>query len=261
MVKQFHNVEQFAKKVHEKLNYSSANLSPEYRYVAWLDMMGAGFLMNTSLQKSANALARLHTAVELARQLTSYSDDLLPMNDGLFMISSSKLAVMKLVQQTMIFLSARFINTLVHQERFLIRGAIAYGPVVTGTHLAKGFARKKLRQNSAFVKNVFFGPPIVQAFEAERNAPPYGIAIHESARAFAESGQRPFQGNLWLWWHKNDDGSLPPHAPPLTDLKMLMKTKLDEYFDWMVNTRVFHTLSEVKIGELRAAAEQYLSAK
>ena len=257
----YYHIEQFARGIQEPLSFDSSALVAEHKYVAWLDMMGAGRLMNTSLQKTANAIARLHLAVELSRAAIGFSDDLLPMNDGLFVVSANKVAVMRLVQQTLVYLSARFIATVVPQERFLIRGAIAYGPVITGAELAKGFGTKKLRENSGFVKSVYFGAPVEQAFYQERTAPPFGIAIHESARAFAPKDSRPFQTNLWLWWHQNDDGSLPKNAPSLTDLRELMKTRLADYFAWLEATRVFHELSNQKIIELSTAAEQYFSAK
>jgi hypothetical protein len=257
----YRHIEQFARGIQESLSFDSSALAPEHKYVAWLDMMGAGRLMNTSLEKTANAIARLHLAVELSRADTGFSDDLLPMNDGLFVISANKVAVMRLVQQALVYLSARFIATPVPQDRFLIRGAIAYGPVITGAELSKGFGTKKLRDNSGFVKSVYFGAPVVQAFYQERTTPPFGIGIHESARAFAPTDTRPFRTNIWLWWHKNDDGSLPKNGPALTALRELMKIRLAEYFEWLKETRVFNELSNEKIDELSTAANQYFSAK
>lgn len=52
----------FAKRISkEMLGFSSEKLmSAENAYVGWLDLMGAGHMMSTSIHKTANFLVRLH---------------------------------------------------------------------------------------------------------------------------------------------------------------------------------------------------------
>jgi hypothetical protein len=52
--------------------------------------MGAGHMMSTSIHKTANFLVRLHMSVEIARRGSSYAIDTLPINDGIFIVSTKK---------------------------------------------------------------------------------------------------------------------------------------------------------------------------
>jgi hypothetical protein len=70
---------------------SSENLpAAENAYVGWLDLMGAGHMMSTSVHKTANFLVRLHMSVEIARRESGYMVDALPINDGIFIVSKKK---------------------------------------------------------------------------------------------------------------------------------------------------------------------------
>src|ERR1700743_3546507 len=202
-------VRAFAQKVHaEELNFSSEKLAPaENHYVAWLDLMGAGHIMGTSVHKSANFLVRLHMAVELARMKSGYELQTLPINDGIFVVSASKGKVMTVVRHAMILLASRFIATPRPQDRCLMKGSIAFGPVYAGSQLRPGIARKRLRERPDYLERLCFAPRIIKAYKTESSAAPYGIAIHESARAFAPEGERPFQMTHWLWWQDNPESA------------------------------------------------------
>jgi hypothetical protein len=65
---------------------------------------------------------------------------------------------------------------------------------------------------------------MAQAYRAEREAPPFGIAVHSSARAFAPEGDRPFRF-IWLDWFRTSD-------PQVNAREML--EQLNVYFDWQV---------------------------
>jgi len=67
-------------------------------------------------------------------------------------------------------------------------------------------------------KALVFGMPIIQAYESEKHAPPFGIFIHESARSFAPNDEKPIP-HIWLLWaNKTTAESL--------------KTKLVEQYEW-----------------------------
>jgi hypothetical protein len=42
--------------------------------------------------------------------------------------------------------------------------------------------------------------PMVQSVQSERFAPPFGVFVHESARAFAPKSTRPFTDVWWKWF-------------------------------------------------------------
>jgi hypothetical protein len=183
------------------LNFSSENLaSAENCYVGWLDLMGAGHIMGTSVHKSANFLVRLHMAVEHAKMQSGFDLKTLPINDGIFIISPEKGPLITVIRHAMILLAARFIATPRQHDKCLMKGGIAFGPVYAGEKLRSGIFRKKLRERPEYLERLWFGPPIIQAYRIESAASPYGVAIHESARAFAPLNEKPFQMNYMQWW-------------------------------------------------------------
>lgn len=205
-----------ARKLTEELRFSSEGLGdPEYRYVAWLDLMGAGHLMATSLEKAANAIARIHQAVHLAIQRHSYSPDLVAINDGIFVCSPSKVEISQVVRAALMYLAARFVTKDDPQDRFLARCAIAYGPTFTGQKLAAQLPGSKRGYIPRTLDQVVFGSPVIQAYRTEHDSPAYGVAVHESARAFAPKGQRPFRSTLWRWWQTDDAGGYSRGTPGL----------------------------------------------
>ena len=244
-----------------RLYYSSQNLGmPGNYYVGWLDVMGAGSLMQTSMQKTANCLVRLHMSVELARQDTGFGGRIVTINDGVFVITDSKAELMSLFQTIMIHLAARFIETIREQDRFLVRGGIAYGPVIFGSDLEDGIGPKKARRRN-FLSQIQFGPAISLAYKAESSAPPFGIHVDVSARSFSSAGARPFQQKQWLWWQSVDGNPSLKNLPSLTDLRDCLALRLEEYFDWLESSLVHFDLKKEKLDAYRQACTQYFFHK
>lgn len=242
------------------LKFSSEHLqAAPHAYVAWLDLMGAQHSMSTSVQKSANFLARLHMAVERARLATDFKGRILPINDGVFITSNRKLEIVSMVGRAMILLAANFIATPRPHDRFLLRGGIAFGPVYFGDQLTDGVGPRKFRESANFLDTLMFGPALIQAYQAEHIAPPYGIAVHESARAFCPPDEGPFRMNHWMWWAPNELCDYPKDTPPLTELKDCLASDLDGHFIWLDNTRVYHGLDKEKVQYWREVSAQYFS--
>jgi hypothetical protein len=258
----YQNIRTYARGISKaKLSFTSEVLAPaDNVYVGWLDLMGAGHMMGTSIQKTANFLVRLHMCVEIARSESGYSIKTLPINDGIFLVSKKKGELMTIVQHTMALLAARFIATPRPHDRCLMKGAIAYGPVYDGREMLRGITTKKLRENATFLDRVLFGPPIIQAYERERASPPYGIAVHESARAFSADGEPPFQMTHWLWWQDHKEAVRLKGVPPLGDLKDCLLMELEEHFNWMETGLLLHGLGHEKVLQWRMASRQYFSA-
>lgn len=249
-----------AKKLEKLLSFSSEKLgSPENRYIAWLDLMGAGHLMRTSIQKAANSIARIHIAVDLAVEKHGYKVDIVAINDGLFICSASKKEITQIVRAALMYLVARFIAKNDPQDRFLARCAIAYGPTLSGHRLAEQLpSHKKKGKSPATFGQIVFGSPVIQAYLSERSSPPYGVAVHESARAFSPNGETPFRSTLWRWWQTDDGGGYSQATPGLpTPLKDVLVPELDRYFDYMEATLPFHDIEAGKVSAWRQLARQY----
>jgi hypothetical protein len=256
----FERIRTYAKRVREQsLRFNSEHIElAENVYVGWLDLMGAGHIMATSVQKSANFLARLHVAVEISKREIRFDGKIVPIN-GLFVVSPNKRALISLLGRAMILLAANFIAVPRPHDRFLLRGGIAFGPVYFGHDIQPGLHPKALRETSDFLNSVMFGPPIIQAYKSESMAPPYGIAVHESARAFAGVGAEPFRMSHWLWWAPNEGVDYPKKVAPLTDLKDCLAADLRDHFDWLAKTMIYHGLEESKIKQWKRQCSEYFS--
>ena len=112
-----------------------------------------------------------------------------------------------------------FINTPAGEplHRFIVRGALAYGPVIHGASVpniavqAPGMAPNVFATNQPYKAAIMLGLPMVQAHEWTRQAPPFGIYVHESARSFAPPGQPPLHHVWWKWGAQGNPtwGALP----------------------------------------------------
>jgi len=87
---------------------------------------------------------------------------------------------------------------------FIIRGAIAFGEIYFGKDLEMG-ASRTLDSNPEYKSQILLGKPIVFAFESEHKAPPFGVAIHESARQEAPEGESPFVSEWWKWSESDEN--------------------------------------------------------
>ncbi|WP_147291713.1 hypothetical protein [Sphingorhabdus pulchriflava] len=256
----YHHVREFVSKQREQFYFDARKLQPaENEYVAWIDLMGAGHTMSVSVSKTANYMARLHMAVDMAAAAAPSAVKLNPINDGVFVTSSSKAAIMSVVRQVMYSLGGYFISTGAPHDRCLLRASIAFGPVYHGDAIAACLSKTKKAKHEMTLSRVEFGAPIIQAYHAESDAPPYGVSIHESARAFAPPGEQPFRTTHWLWWPTMDEIPVPPSVVSLPDLARCLAFELKSYFDWMRTTAIFHGVKPEKINEWSARVEQYFS--
>lgn len=256
----FQQVRAYSKKVRKDLlSFNSEHIGrAENSYVAWIDLMGSGHVMSVSTQKTANFLARLHMAVERATQDTDFSGRLLVVNDGVFIVSKSKYSLASVLGRVMILLSASFIATPRPQDRCLVRAGISFGPVYFGEQIKQGVSPKKFKEQIKILDSVMFGPAIIQAYKVEPSAPPYGIAVHESARSFSPEDSQPFLLTHWPWWAPNEKVSYPKSAP-LTTLKECLAAELEAYFGWLEKTLIYHGLDRTKISHWSAVCSQYFA--
>lgn len=66
--------------------------------------------------------------------------------------------------------------------------------------------------------------PMVQAYAAQAEAPPFGLCVHESARALAPAGDEPLHDRRWRW----DEFGNEAVRRSWTALQANLKS----YFDW-----------------------------
>jgi len=136
----------------------------------------------------------------LSKELEIEECTIYPMMDGVYVVSED-------LDEMIVFLKATFeraARQVVEREVedvFLIRGGLSYGPIVEGKDFQIEFNDQEYQDN---IESLLIGPPMVEAYTMEEEAPPFGIAIHESARSFTPDDFR-YQ---WYKWFSPDNREL-----------------------------------------------------
>ena len=214
---------------------------PTPNYVAWIDMMGARAAMAHSLAVSSNHIGRVHSAV-----LRSRTGEVLvyPAMDGAYVTSVAREPIESTLRGFFECCAEYFAATERDEHRFLVRGGLAYGPVIHGRDISSNCSRE-LAKDEPYKSSLLFGIPVVQANRCEALAPPFGVYVDESARSFAPSDSRTFSGLWWRWW----TGDSPPDA---------FTARIRKHFDWCENNWRRIEYSQDRIKEHRDLARQYM---
>ena len=203
----------------------SAMNPPTDRYVCWLDVMGSGNTMGRSMAIAANFIMKLHVAA-LESRGSSTGIELYPMIDGLYVCSETLEAMFPFLRRVLIRLAVTFVSEPDPIYRFIVRGGLAYGPVTRQLDVQEGSAI--LTSNPDYCRRILLGLPLAQAYDEERKgAPPFGVAIHESARAFGRIGGNPLSGRYWRWWDSSKPG-------PNSNLASILEQELHRYYGWCI---------------------------
>lgn len=224
---------------------------PVFNYVLWMDVMGTSNQMLRSLPISANFIYKLHCAV-----LEAYEEvgsprtvSLYPVMDGVYITSERRGDLQKIMNQCLVRCVITFMNEVKPYYQFLVRGAVAYGPVYHGCDLDKRTSGI-LAKHHTIRDSVLMGLPLAQAYQAERDAPPFGVAAHSSARAFAPNGEKPFRF-IWLDWFRSSVPDVDPDS---------LRCKLIEYFNWQKKHHNMTGYDPARIDHHLALAEEFLTA-
>jgi hypothetical protein len=198
--------------------YFDASKLPEPKdaYVAWVDVMGVRAYMSRSLPTTANFVFKLHAAV---LDTQSESVILYPVMDGAYAVAASQVELCRFLERVFVELANEFIKQPNPLYRFLVKGSVAYGRVFHGADVPAA-ASQTIYESGRYKAAILLGMPMVQAFQSERQAPPFGVFIHESARAFSPTGSPSFS-YFWWAWHRH-------HA----QLAERLRDALEEYFEW-----------------------------
>lgn len=108
------------------------------RYMIWIDVMGSDNAMRRSLAMSANFVMKLHAAALNALRFAGPDFILYPMIDGIYCLATDKFRTFAFIERVFASLANVFIGESKNQHRFMVRGAVAYGPVVRGEDLSDG---------------------------------------------------------------------------------------------------------------------------
>jgi hypothetical protein len=215
-----------------------------HKYVCWVDVMGSQSVMLRSLNMSAHFLMKLHLASLHAHDP---SIELYPVIDGIYACSASQKSILNFLNKVNSALAITFILEPACIHKFMIRSGLAYGPVITGKETLA--CAEELQANSKHSDQVFFGAPLTQAFQIEKKAAPFGVALHESVRSFAPNDETPMSGTYWKWWKRPQEDAL---ALELFD-------SLKKYYIWCLAHTAMLSYEKVDIERHVELAKEYFS--
>lgn len=181
-------------------------------YAVWIDLMGMqSMAANLTIQYLANYVGRLQTAARNAykKSMTLKSSDSLGrifyVMDGVSFITEDQERLETFVSEMMKALYGHFQNEADMSRKFLIRGAISFGRIVSASKISSEVSRDLSAQISDGYPGIVLGLPLVRAFVSERNAGPFGIYIDDLAREFAPWEARPLVTSRYEWWGSEPD--------------------------------------------------------
>jgi hypothetical protein len=191
--------------------------APAPEYVAWVDVMGTQVAMSRSIKTSANFIFKLHIAAQRSPQsdITLY-----PVMDGIYVVAPRQTEILNFLRSVFEIVAEELNGTTEPQYRFLIRGALAFGPVIHGSSVPRN-ASFDLDNKKGYRDAILLGSPMVQAHLCERHAPPFGVFVHESARSFAPVGDTPMP---FVWWRWRDTGNFTTWST--------LSASPEEHFKW-----------------------------
>jgi len=201
-----------------------------YRYVFWLDLMGARNLMRLSLPRAARSVMKIHAAALFAKQ-QHRELEINPVMDGVYGFVRDRDLLEACLAEILGGLANVFVQERVPSSRFMVRAGVAYGPLIPGNSLAMG--AEILQENSRYLGGTAIGMGISHAYEAEGLAPPFGVYVHESARAFAPrtKGSYPYRVNMWRWFDDDDALTWATRRTLLAHLDWLEKNPVAAQYD------------------------------
>lgn len=162
----------------------------ENQYVLWVDIMGTKNSMSFSVRTSSIFICKLHVAIMEAK---TNGINVYPMMDGAYVTSKTDKTMSNFIKKLFTSLSDTLITEENDFHRFLIKGALAYGPVLHGKNIPSECGNP-FSKNRQYVDNLLLGIPMIQASKDEKKAPPFGIYCDESVRIASKIFAHP--------WHK-----------------------------------------------------------
>lgn len=166
----------------------------ENEFVLWVDIMGTKNNMRGSVRTSSIFICKLHVAIMQAK---SEGIHVYPMMDGAYVTSKDESKMSAFIKKLFNSLGDTLIEEDIDFHRFLIKGALAYGPVLHGNDIPNSCSNC-LEENRNYVDSILLGIPMVQASKGEKDAPPFGIYCDESVRI----ASKEFAHRWYKWFSK-----------------------------------------------------------
>lgn len=227
----------------DKIVINTDKMNPSEEYVCWLDIMGTKSSMSESFEKSANFILRFHTSVLKAG--TSKKIRVYPVMDGVYVVVRKLEDMIAFINRVMTSLAEVFLSEQ-NNHRFIVKGALAKGTLQHGSKISSEVS-SDIAPKVGYKQHLLFGMPMIQAFNTEKNAPPFGIYIHESARTV-----KGLQGRYYFW-HRDEEVS------DNADLQKQLKESLLEFLKWEEERHYYFELASAKFAEYEERVQEYFT--
>lgn len=175
--------------------------SPKKEYVAFIDLMGTKNRMLRSVSDTSNFIFKLHAAIVSSWRKTAYHGVFVyPIMDGVYITSVNKENMEKLLGKIYLDLSGIFIDEENIFYKFIPRCGLAYGEVIHG-HNVPFEASKVFELDLGYKNNILLGQAMINAYESEREAAPFGVHLHESAiKNIDDPSRYGAFSREWVWY-------------------------------------------------------------
>jgi hypothetical protein len=150
---------------------------PQNEFVAWVDVMGTQAHTYSSLSKGANYMFKLHIA---ALECPRDGVKLYPVMDAFYATAPDGEKLHSFLRELFRTLAQEFMRQPKPWFRFVIRGGVAYGALYHGCDMPAASA-PTLANHERHRDALIYGLPMMQAYQAEHDAVPFGFAVHPSA--------------------------------------------------------------------------------
>ncbi|SEW22886.1 hypothetical protein [Natrinema salifodinae] len=217
-------------------------------YVCWLDLMAVRGTMSRSLETSAITILNLHVAIDDAldrETMTHY-----PIMDGVYLTSENKWDMLNTLGDIFSKIAKDNIENANTEYMYIPRASLSFGPILHGKNIPEELNREFVG-NSDYIESILLGLPMIQAVENEPNAPPFGIYVDKSARAFAPGDDDPIE-TPWHRWFRYIDEDADALGSELYD-------ELSEYYKWCKSNSNYLEYPEEDIEKHKSMAEEYLT--
>lgn len=210
------------------------------QFVAWLDVMGTASTLQRSLPQAANFVCKLHSSC--LNHLPPSGVTYYPMNDGAYLVGGHR-EVLETVGAVLNETAILFMTEADGLQRYMIRGALAFGDVVHGHSAKKGLHRNQ--PTKEMVGRVLLGNPTAVAHRGEGMASPFGLYVDQSARRMNR-----LMSPLYRWW-------LAPHFKTCVANKTFLVRKIEDHIDWCLAHPIQTSYKRDRADEHRVLAREY----
>jgi len=187
---------------------------PRGEYVVWCDGMGTGQELNRNLDRSAVFVFKLHSAFSKASEGLLHIN-FYPVMDGMYITCPNRETIEDLIAEVFYLLAKDFVSSNGTANMFLVRGGIAFGPVIHGKDICDS-AFGDIVVNNRVKNSILLSPAMVAANRVESKAPPFGLYVDDSAKTspvLVDPKDKGFISSLHQWWsrerHKSKRDVLP----------------------------------------------------